>query len=101
MPTISPKLPRLDRRISVSKRWGRIALAGVILISLVFGAVLVQGLLLALEAGRRDLIFRALAGLTLLVGLDVFSLVLVRRQHTMLDEVRSDLEDLVRGDPPH
>lgn len=93
------KLPRLDRRIAGSKKWGRIVLAGVILVSLILGAVLLQGLLLALDEGRKDLVLRAVLGLGLLLGLDLFSLLLVRRQHAILDEARSDLEELVRGDP--
>jgi exosortase/archaeosortase len=60
---------------------------------------LVQGLLVALEAGRNDLVMRALVGLSLLVGLNLFSVVLIRRQHRMLDEARDGLEALVRGDP--
>ena len=95
------KLPRLDRRISASKRWGRIALAAVVLISLFFGAVLVQGLRLASDAGRVDLIGRAVLGLALLAGIDVIAVLLVRRQHVMLDEARADLEELMRGEHPH
>jgi hypothetical protein len=74
-------------------------LVGVLLVSLVFGVVLVQGLLLAREGGRTDLVIRAMAGLALLVGLDLFSLIMIRRQHRMLDEARADLQELVRGDP--
>jgi hypothetical protein len=40
-------------------------------------------------------------GLALLVALNVFSVALVRRQHSVLDQARSDLEELVRGDSPH
>ncbi len=68
--------------------------------SLAFGAALVQGLSFALQAGRNDLITRALVGLGLLVGLNLFSAVLIRRQHRILDEARKDLQALVRGDPP-
>jgi hypothetical protein len=95
----APKLSRLDRRVQRSKRTGKIVLVGVLLVSLVFGAVLVQGLFLAREAGRTDLEIRAVAGLALLVGLGLFSLIMIRRQHRMLDEARADFQDLIRGDP--
>ena len=96
--TEAPKLSRLDRRVQRSKKHGKIVLLGVFLVSLVFGAVLVQGLFLAQAAERTDLVTRAVVGLSLLVGLDVFSLVMIRRQHRMLDESRSDLRELVSGD---
>jgi hypothetical protein len=95
----APKLSRLDRRVERSKRTGKIVLVGVLLVSMVFGAVLIQGLLLAWEGGRTDLVARAAAGLALLVGLDLFSLIMIRRQHRMLDEARADLQELIRGDP--
>jgi exosortase/archaeosortase len=95
----APKLSRMDQRFHRSKRSGKIILGGVVLVSLVFGVALVQGLLVALEAGRNDLVMRALVGLSLLVGLNLFSVVLIRRQHRMLDEARDGLEALVRGDP--
>jgi len=71
---------------------------GVLLVSVVFAAVLVQGLLLASNAGRQDLVLRAFIGLGLLAGLNIFSLVMVRRQHRMLDEAREELEEIVRLD---
>jgi hypothetical protein len=95
-----PRLDRLDRRISQSKRRGKVVLGGVLLVSSAFGAILIQGLLLALEADRSDLILRAWIGLGLLAGLDLFSVILIRRQHRRLDEAREDLVALIRGDPP-
>ncbi len=91
---------RLDQRIRRSKRSGRIVLGGVFLVSVGFAAVLVQGLVIALDVGRSDLVGRGFFGLALLLGLNVFSLALVRRQHRMLDEAREELEELVHGDPP-
>jgi uncharacterized membrane protein len=90
---------KLDQRIQRSKRSGKLVLGGVFLVSVAFAAVLVQGLFLALEAGRTDLVGRGVFGLVLLLGLNLFSLVLVRRQHRMLDEAREELEELVRGNP--
>jgi hypothetical protein len=90
---------KLDQRIQRSKRSGKLVLGGVFLVSVAFAAVLIQGLFLALEVGRRDLLGRGVFGLALLLGLNLFSLVLVRRQHRMLDEAREELEELVRGDP--
>jgi len=55
---------------------------------------------LALEAGRNDLVVRGFVGLGLLVGLNLFSIAMIRRQHRILDDAREDLEALVRGDPP-
>ena len=98
--TTAPKLTRLDQRIRRSKRSGKVVVAGVVLVSLAFGVVLIQGLSLALDQQRNDLVIRALAGLGLLVGLNLFSVILIRRQHRMLDEAREDLEALVKGDPP-
>ena len=92
-------MKRLDQRIQRSKRSGKLVLGGVVLVSVAFAAVLIQGLFLALEAGRRDLVGRGVFGLALLLGLNLFSFVLVRRQHRMLDEAREELEELVRGDP--
>lgn len=86
---------RLDERIQRSKRSGKIVLGGVILVSLVFGVVLAQGLFMAVEAGRGDLVGRAVFGLVLLLALNTFSLVLIRRQHRMLDEARRELQDMV------
>jgi hypothetical protein len=91
---------RLEERIERSKRSGKIVLGGVILVSLVFGFVLVQGLFLAMEAGRGDLVGRAVFGLMLLVGLNTFSLILIRRQHRMLDEARQELKEMVRHPQP-
>jgi hypothetical protein len=90
---------KLDQRIQRSKRSGKLVLGGVFLVSVAFAAGLVQGLFLALEAGRTDLVGRGVFGLVLLLGLNLFSLVLVRRQHRMLDEAREELEELVRGNP--
>ena len=98
--TGTPRLSRLDQRIHRSKRWGKTVLAGVLIVSLVFGGTLVHGLLLALDAGRDDLASRALVGLGLLAGLDLFSVVLIRRQHRKLDEAREDLVALVEGELP-
>lgn len=93
-------MKRLDHRIERSKRNGKIALGAVIVLSLVFAAVLVPGLTLALEEGRPELVRRAVFGLALLGALDVFSIVLIRRQHLMLDEARDELEEMVRLDRP-
>jgi len=73
-------------------------LAGVILVSLALGYPLFQGLFLALEAGREDLIIRAFLGLGLLAIVIVFSVILIRRQHRSLDEAREELNALVTGD---
>ena len=97
--TEAPKLKRLDERIRRSKRTGKIVLGGVAVVSLVFAVVLTQGLSLALEGGRNELVIRAVVGLGLLVGLNFFSVVLIRRQHRVLDEARKELEDLVRPLP--
>ena len=97
--TEAPKLKRLDERIRRSKRTGKIVLGGVAVVSLVFAVVLTQGLSLALEGGRNELVIRAVVGLGLLVGLNFFSVVLIRRQHRVLDEAREELEDLVRPLP--
>jgi hypothetical protein len=95
----APRLTRLERRVQRSKRAGKLIMLGVLLVSVVFGAVLLQGLLLAHDVGRTDLLARAMAGLLLLVGLDLFSVIMIRRQHQMLDEARADLRELVGGDP--
>jgi hypothetical protein len=95
-----PKSSRLDKRFHRSKRSGKIILGGVLLVSLAFGAALTQGLVLALQAGRNDLVVRGFVGLGLLVGLNLFSIAMIRRQHRILDDAREDLEALVRGDPP-
>ena len=97
--TEAPKLKRLDERIRRSKRTGKIVLGGVAVVSLVFAVVLTQGLSLALEGGRNELVIRAVVGLGLLVGLNFFSVVLIRRQHRVLDEAREELENLVRPLP--
>jgi hypothetical protein len=74
------------------------ALGGVLLISLVFAATLAQGLSLALEEGQGELVRRGVFGLLLLGVLDVFSVLVIWRQHRMLDEARREFEELVRGD---
>jgi hypothetical protein len=96
----APRLKRLDLRIQRSKRAGKVVLAGVGIVSIIFGAVLVQALLLALEGGREDLVTRALVGIGLLGGLNLFSILLIRRQHRALDEAREEMEEIVRGDLP-
>ena len=88
---------RLDDRIRRSKRSGKLVVAGVLLVSLAFAVVLVQGLFLALNGGRADLVIRAVFGLALLVGLDLFAVVMMRRQHQILDEAKAELEELARG----
>jgi len=94
-------MKRLDQRIQRSKRSGKIALGGVLLVSVVIGSVLVQGLLLALEAGRGELVGRAVLGLALLVGLNGFSFILIRRQHRSLDEAREELLELASLSDSH
>ena len=93
-------MKKLDLRIERSKRSGKLVAGGVLLVSVVFAAVLIQGLFLAVGAGRQDLVLRAIVGLGLLVVLNLFSLILVRRQHRMLDEARGELEGMVRRDLP-
>lgn len=93
-------LERLDERIRRSKRSGKLVLGGVLLVSLVFGVVLVQGLLLAEQGNRGDLVWRAALGLALLLALDLFSLLLIRRQHRRLDEALEEMRELVRLPDP-
>jgi len=93
----APGLPRLEERIRRSKRFGKMVLAGVLLVSLVLGSVLIQGLFLALEAQRQGLVVRAGLGLGLLLAVDLFSVFLIRRQHRMLDEAREDLQEMIGG----
>jgi len=88
-------MKRLDERIHRSKRTGKVVLGGVLVISLILGAVLVEGLSLALMGGRGDLVGRAIFGLALLLALDAFAMVLTRRQHRRLDEAREELRELV------
>ncbi len=91
---------RLEVRIRRSKRMGKLALVAVLAVSVGLGIFLVQGLRLAVGLDRTSLLARGVLGLALLLTLDVFSVVLIRRQHRRLDEARSDLEALVRGEPP-
>lgn len=93
----APRLRRLDLRVQRSKRAGKIVLAGVAIVSIIFGGVLIQALLLALEGGRDDLVTRALVGIGLLAGLNLFSILLIRHQHRALDEAREEMEEIVRG----
>ena len=97
--TDGPKLRRLDQHIQRSKRRGKIVLGAVFLVSVVFALVLTQGLSLALEAGRSDVVIRAWVGLGLLAGLNLLSVIMIRRQHRLLDEAREDLEVLVVEKP--
>ncbi len=93
----SPSLTRLDARIARSKRSGRLVLIAVLVVSAAFAVVLVHGLGLAREAGRGDLWGRGVLGLALLVGLNLFAALAVRRQHRLLDEARRELAELVRS----
>lgn len=97
--TGGPKLSRLELRIQRSKRNGKIVLGAVLLVSVAFALVLTQGLSLALEAGRGDLVVRAWVGLGFLAGLNLFSVTMIRRQHRLLDDARKDLEALVLEEP--
>ncbi len=97
----SSTLARLEARIQRSKRSGKLVLGGVLVVSLVFAAVLVQGLFLAQEIQREDLVIRAFLGLALLAGLNIFSILAIRRQHRMLDEARRELEEIVNFEAPH
>ena len=92
-------LKKLDQRIKRSKRTGKIALVGVGLVSLACGSLLIQGLLLARETGHAELMGRAALGLVIVVGVDLFSLFLIRRQHRLFDEARRELQDLIGGLP--
>ena len=92
---------RLEERIRRSKRSTKVVVAGVLLVSVAFAALLIQGLFLALDAGRTDLMVRAILGLALLSGLDVFAVVMMRRQRRILDEAKEELEGLVKGEAPH
>jgi len=93
----TPELPRLDERIRRSKRTGKIVLSGVLLVSLVLASVLIQGLVLANAAQRSGLLIRAALGLGFLAFLDIFSVILIWRQHRLLDEARDELVELVAG----
>jgi hypothetical protein len=73
-------------------------LGGVLLVSVALAYPLFQGLFLAQEVGREDLIVRAFLGLGLLAALIVFSVILIRRQHKSLDEARDELAALVTGE---
>jgi hypothetical protein len=91
------QLKRLDERIRRSKRLGKIAVGGVLLMSLTFGGALVQGLLLALETGEDDLVARAIRGLCCLTLLNIVSLALIWRQHRTFDKARTEMQELVEG----
>jgi len=92
-------LKKLDQRIKRSKRTGKIALAGVMLVSLCCASLLIQGLLVARETGNSELMWRAALGLAIVVGFDLFSLVFIRRQHRLFDEARKELKELIEGHP--
>jgi hypothetical protein len=92
-------LKKLDQRIKRSKRTGKIALVGVGLVSLACGSLLIQGLLLAREAGHPELMWRTALGLVIVVGVDLFSLVFIRRQHRLFDEARKELTELIEDHP--
>jgi hypothetical protein len=94
-------MKRLEERIHRSKRTGKVILGGVLVVSLVMGAVLLQALSLALEGGQGDLVARAVIGLAILLALDAFSVVLIRRQHRRLDEAREELRELLNLSAPH
>jgi len=94
-------LRRLEERIRRSKRSGKLVLGGVFLVSLVFGAVLVQGLLLVEQGNRDDLVGRGVFGLALLLAVNLFSLLLIRRQHRRLDEALEEMRELVRLPDSH
>ena len=90
-------LKKLDQRIKRSKRTGKIALAGVGLVSLACGSLLIQGFLVARDTGHPEFMWRAVLGLVIVVGFDLFSLAFIRRQHRMFDEARKELEELIKG----
>jgi hypothetical protein len=92
------QLKKLDERIKRSKRLGKMAVAGVFLMSVVFGGVLVQGLVLAQELGQDDLVARAIRGLSCLTLLNIVSVVLIWRQHRTFDKARAELQELVEGE---
>jgi hypothetical protein len=79
---------------------GKVVLMGVLLVSVALGYPLLQGIFLASDSGREDLIIRGFLGLGLLAGLVVFAVVMTRRQHRKLDEARQELSSLVVGDVP-
>ena len=68
--------------------------------SLVFGGVLVQGLLLAQQTGQGDLAHKAIRSLCCLAALNLLSLFLTWRQHRLLDEARLEAQALVEGKGP-
>jgi hypothetical protein len=94
---MSVRLKKLDERIRRSKRLGKIALGGVFLMSLTFGGILVQGLILALETGQDDMVFRAIRSLCCLALLNLVSIALIWRQHRAFHEARTELQELVEG----
>jgi hypothetical protein len=91
------QLKKLDERIRRSKRLGKIAVGGVLILSLTFGGVLVQGLLLALETGHDDMVARAIRSLSCLTLLNIISIALTWRQHRTFDKARAELQELVEG----
>ena len=88
---------RLDERIRRAKRRGKISVVVVLVVSLVLGSVLAQALALARSTGQEQLATRAIFGIGLLVVVNLFSVALAWHQHRLLDQARSEMDELVRG----
>ena len=87
----------LDERIRRAKRRGKISVVVVLVVSLVLGSVLAQALALARSTGQEQLATRAIFGIGLLVVVNLFSVALAWHQHRLLDQARSEMDELVRG----
>jgi hypothetical protein len=90
-------LRRLNERIRRSKRRGKISVVVVLCVSLVLGSVLAQALVVARSTGQDELASRAVFGIGLLVVVNLLSIAMAWHQHRLLDEARSEMEELIRG----
>ena len=88
---------RLNERIRRSKRRGKISVVVVLVVSLVLGSVLAQALALARSTGQDELASRAIFGIGLLVVVNLLSVAMVWHQHHLLDQAKSEMDELVRG----
>jgi hypothetical protein len=90
-----PGVKRLEERFRRSKQSGKVVLGAVLLVSSILFLVVFHGVTVAWQAQRWEVVIRGGLGLLLLVALDLFSIVLIRRQHRVLDEVRAEMLALV------
>lgn len=87
-------MERVRGRIARTRRRGRWVFRGVLALSVVLGLPLLHAVTVALGMGRSDVIGWGVAGVAILLALDLVAWLLLRRQQRLLDAAEETVREL-------